>query len=858
MTSSDQPTDRLPSRRGPGQAERVTMDTEPEQARPSAADNHATGLEALDREALALFERIGARLGLPIAALPQHIDRYELRGLLGRGGMGVVHLAFDPKLGREVALKLVGGRPFADLDLLRARLLREANVLAQLEHPNIVRIYDVGEHEGEVFIALERVDGTNLRTWKHEHAPSRDALLRVLAAAGSGLAAAHARGIVHRDFKPDNVLVAKDGRVLVSDFGLADPGIARAGSDSDPDSDPSATPRLTGAGELLGTLGYMAPEQLRGDEADASSDQFAFCVSAWELLTEQRPFVADSRASLLVAMARGPALVGEPLPRWLRAVLIRGLALDPAARFADMQVLVEQLELGRTRKRRWLIGAGLGAAALVSLASASVAWMAWMANDPPPCPAERALATLRESDELQQLERELADAGLATPLRSLLTRFERRIAVVCPSGRASDEQQLEMWIAALERIARSAPERSATQLASDLRQLDAARHDRPPPTPIDDRISARLLDSEQAEREDRLDDALALAEQALALAESPEAEALARLRRGRALALLAHDELALAEFSNAYLAANRVPYPDANLRASLLVAKTAIMRLDQLERGREWLDFAESHFGPAGARFDSPRWTDYHQLEATLAKLDKKFPRARAHQHMVILRSLASFDGYALGLALMNLGTLCEANHERDHAKGLYRLALALLPTPSPNRRQVAQNLGRILLDAAELSEAEIAEARRLLGEVVDAGVDQQLAATTMLASLEFKLASEHEPRAADELRALLEREVGTPRERFEAWQALAFIDADLDRDPAPAVAQTEALAAAFPDHESLLADLDFMLITLLEGERAEVYRARLEARMPSLSDDKRADLRAKLQTLLELAEAPR
>jgi eukaryotic-like serine/threonine-protein kinase len=303
------------------------------------------------------------------------IGRYHVLERVGAGGMGVVYAAYDPDLDRKVAIKLLhhdAAEP-GSLSDGRTMLLREAQAMAKLSHPNVVAVHDVGVHAGAVFMAMEFVAGSTVQQWVAERPRAWPEVLAVFVAAGRGLAAAHEAGLVHRDFKPANVMCSEDGGVKVTDFGLAR-GREEAGRDRDSPTDRSpavaaaiaaatgsrsGTPTMTGA--VMGTPAYMAPEQHLGLPIDARSDQFSFCVALYEALYGRRPFAADSPSGLAIAVVEGriadpPA--GTRVPGWLREVLVRGLEPDPDRRFASMQAL--QLELGRDRlaaRRRWLLGA---------------------------------------------------------------------------------------------------------------------------------------------------------------------------------------------------------------------------------------------------------------------------------------------------------------------------------------------------------------------------------------------------------------------------------------------------------------------------------------------------------------------
>jgi tetratricopeptide (TPR) repeat protein len=309
----------------------------------------------------------------PLLRAGDTLGRYFIVERLGAGGMGVVYAAYDPKLDRKIAVKLLrppsidGGVAVDD-----ERLLREAQALARLSHPNVVAVHDVGSIDDAVFIAMELVDGVTLGDWLAQTRRSWREIVAVLAAAGRGLAAAHDAGLVHRDVKPGNVLVGRAGDVKVTDFGLA----RAAGSASVADElTASPEPRwleqpLTATGAVMGTPAYMAPEQLAGADADARSDQFGFCVTAWEALYGARPFAGRTVAELAAAVAA--QRIDEPgragaVPARLRKLLTRGLRADPAHRFPSMTALLDALLRDRSRSRRWAV-----AAASVTIAAATI------------------------------------------------------------------------------------------------------------------------------------------------------------------------------------------------------------------------------------------------------------------------------------------------------------------------------------------------------------------------------------------------------------------------------------------------------------------------------------------------------
>jgi eukaryotic-like serine/threonine-protein kinase len=324
----------------------------------------------------------------------QTIDRFVVLGLVGRGGMGEVYAAYDPELDRKIAIKLLRAR--GDAADGKTRLLREAQAIAKLQHPNVVVVYDVGTFGESVFIAMEFVEGRTVGGWLSAGQRTRREILDVYLGAGRGLAAAHAAGLVHRDFKPDNVMVTNDGQVRVMDFGLARPvgeapeaslpspaGVT--GSDVadtfDPALDPDATMdlrrgslsetgpasgkylslKLTQTGAMLGTPAYMAPEQFAIKATDARTDQFSFCVALYETLYGARPFAGETFLALMTSVTTGsvsPPPAKARVPGWMRKVLLRGLSTDPEGRYASMTTLLVALETDPTVRARRLAAGG--------------------------------------------------------------------------------------------------------------------------------------------------------------------------------------------------------------------------------------------------------------------------------------------------------------------------------------------------------------------------------------------------------------------------------------------------------------------------------------------------------------------
>lgn len=327
---------------------------------------------------------------LPHFAQHDRLGRYVVLRLLGEGGMGSVYEAYDAELDRKVAVKVVRADRASEAHRHenQQRLLREAQAMARITHPNVLAIHDVGTVGDSVFLAMDLVDGTTLRRWLKAKKRSPDAVLAAFRQAGAGLAAAHAAGLVHRDFKPDNVLVSRDGRVFVTDFGLARLAGAlppEPGGEPADDSGSSLASPLTVTGTVMGTPRYMSPEQHLGRATDARTDQFSFCAALYEALWNERPFDpralaaaarrAEASGTQTVSMgpgadperAGGRMVVREPprkprVPARARRAVQRGLSLNPEERFPSLEALLKALA-PPSRTRVW---AGIGAGAVLA------------------------------------------------------------------------------------------------------------------------------------------------------------------------------------------------------------------------------------------------------------------------------------------------------------------------------------------------------------------------------------------------------------------------------------------------------------------------------------------------------------
>ena len=287
-----------------------------------------------------------------------HIDRYQILGLLGKGGMGAVYKAYDPELDRSIAIKMltVACCEGETASKPQARLMREAQALAKLSHPNVVSIFDVGTYQQSVYIAMEYVKGRTLREWIGKTKPTQKQIIKVFSKAGKGLHAAHCEGIVHRDFKPENVVVGDKGQVKVLDFGLARAAANEetAFSHDKPNSirEPSSGEKLlstplTKVGATVGTTLYMAPEHFLREKLDEKTDQFSFCVTLFEALYGTRPFPGDTLLDFEENLTFGRIVVPETahVPKWIEDIILKGLSSSQNDRYGSMLELLEALSV---------------------------------------------------------------------------------------------------------------------------------------------------------------------------------------------------------------------------------------------------------------------------------------------------------------------------------------------------------------------------------------------------------------------------------------------------------------------------------------------------------------------------------
>ena len=700
------------------------------------------------------------------------LGRYVILGLLGEGATGSVLAAYDPQLDRRVAIKVLhrGDARRAPSNEMRERALREARALARVVHPNIVAVHDADYHGDELYVVMELIDGVTLHAWLDVRARTMDAIRGVFLQAGRGLAAAHAAGLVHRDFKPDNVLVGADHRVRVADFGLARvrdaagavatevPRFEPAPGEGTPPEGPG-----TRAGTILGTPAYMAPEQHAGAVVDARADQFAFCVALYKALTKQRPYDGDGYEALARNVREGRLREAplRALPAWLRALLVRGLSVDPAARYPSMEALLAVLAVdpvaARARRLRRL---GLSAALVVVSAAAAVGWTRGAARLDPPCataPAElgaewndRARGRIGQAfgatgrpyaaDAARRVAARLDDYGAAwvamrgeaceaTRVRGTQSREALDLRMRCLDWRLLE---LRALVGALTVDVSGELVDRAVTLASELRPLAACADVEAlaavVPLPTDPAVRARVQDLRARlatagahARTLRHRDGLALAgpavDDARALGQAPLlAEALmTRAHLERAAGALAAAEATLREALPLAAAAR-----DDHALVDILVELGDLVGHmgARLEEAATMRPFVEAVLARAGA--DDIQRAAWATIEGNVAILENSFDAARRHYQLALdLQRRALGDEHpSVARALTDLGytyrMLGDYAESQRHEERALRLQEKVLGPEHLTIATTLTTLGLTLVDQARFEEAEAAYRRAL------------------------------------------------------------------------------------------------------------------------------------------------
>jgi tetratricopeptide (TPR) repeat protein/predicted Ser/Thr protein kinase len=629
-------------------------------------------------------------------------ERYRIVGVLGQGGCGIVYRGRDEDLGRPVAIKVVepsAGRRDAS-GQLAARMRRESKALAALSHPNVVAVYDVIEAHGSVGIVMELVDGVNLDHWLEVSERPVEEIVEVLHQAGRGLDAAHKEGIVHRDFKPGNVMVGADGRVRVLDFGLARGfGSTHSSRPHEPGNEMLVSRItdldvvITHGGIVMGTPAYMAPEQMEGKPVDARSDQFSFCVTLFEALTGERPFERPSAIEQRRAMDDGP----PPLPRvsrQLREAVERGLAVRPDDRHRSMQPLLGALarESEPPPRRWWLAGVVVAGVAVAvgssvrgegantceaaepqteswSVARRSAVRAAFLAVD---VPFAQATWETTEADIDAYVERWSAQRGEVcgdVPVDesrvSCLGRVEARFDALLDIFVAADVGVVENAKSALQRLPE--PEKCQRQRADAFGDPSLeALHARAAALAAAGRFEESLVLAED------------LLEQAVA-AENPSYEATALLLTGSNEDELGRYEAAVDRLEDAYFVALRIGAYELAARAALRAAAAAGTGSRRVELGRTWLRHARTQI----ARLDDQdrMLADALDIEGGIALLAGAFDDGldALEKAYALQLQIAGEDDIGtvtvmnnLGLVNQRLGRFEEALQLHQHSKEFF------------------------------------------------------------------------------------------------------------------------------------------------------------------------------------------
>lgn len=603
------------------------------------------------------------------------VDRYVVLDLAGAGAMGVVLAAYDPELDRKVALKLLK----LSGETARIRLQREAQALAKLNHRNVVTVYDVGTHDGQLFMAMEFVEGKTLGRWMSElgHPRPWAEVVRVLSEAGEGLAAAHEAGLVHRDFKPENVMMGADGRVRVMDFGLArttNLDEAEFGAESGPTSSLGSS-TLTRTGALMGTPAYMSPEQFQGRSATALSDQFSFCVALYQALYGARPFSGTSLGELIEAIDRG-RLDDSPraaaVPSWLRKVVVRGLAAQPEQRWPSMRGLLDALaDDPALRRRRWMavaLACGLVGAAVWGVAHAvrSDAGMcegldhklAGVWDEQRRATVEAAMLGTRSSyaaGTWERVERRIdayAEGWVAARVEACeatqrgeqsselldmrMTCLDRRLTHL----RATVEQLANADATVVESAVAAVDMLPSVAECAEVEALVAERLD-----PQVGALEQRLIEAQALENLGKLEDALAIVNVVVEDASRLE-DARIRVRAWQALGRLQHGagnyQEAAVTLEQTYQAAIAASLPAEAAAAArrLMVVLGGARGLAQPKEGRAWALHAEAFTKAVGTDAD---YVEYEMNIGELDAMDGQYAQAREHFE----RALASLEARA-------------------------------------------------------------------------------------------------------------------------------------------------------------------------------------------------------------------
>lgn len=807
-----------------------------------AQEQWSTERESHDDDPLA--DTISATL-----ARDARFGRYVVLDLLGMGGMGVVHAAYDPELDRKVALKVLR-ESHARSGEAKARMLGEARALARLSHPNVVTVHDVGLFGDQVFLAMEFVRGRSLGRWVEEEAPSAERILEAFAEAGRGLAAAHAAGLVHRDFKPANVMLGDDGRVRVTDFGLARVPRAEGERGADPASVASST---TEAGTVLGTPAYMPPEQLAGGTADARSDQFAFCVSLFEALHGRRPFAGESTAELADAIRAGPVFPARAPAAAARvnALLRRGLAAEPGDRYPDMHALVE--DLADDTRGAWRHRLAIGAAVVAAVGLAVAARTAR-----PACAevVREELAGVWDAPTKEVIERDVrggpAERGvlwrsLEARLDGYAREWSTRRARTCTELRKDDARGRAETVAQQRCLDRRLAELRAVSkfLASGssvvrAHALDAAEElpslrmcEAPSPVPggaLDEAAYQQLNAIKLLDRTGRYQEALRIADAVIADGKTPaQLLAEAHLRRGHLLTRVGRLDEARDAMQRAVAEADATA--DDETRARALIALVFVLALRSPPYGAA--DLAAEEAAAVVRRFEGEEGLHLRLTTTTAVLRFAEGRRAEAERSLreVLARVEQLPEERLLELTVLNhLAIVLLGGGRPDEAlafgRRAQRLSAELWDPRHPGFAVVLKNVAAPLAELGKYDEARelLERALRLHEETV--GADNARAVSLLCDLADLELRTGRPARAAElaeRARTIAATRVATDDHRRRLRPTLTLAEARIAlADPKAATALLDEVLARYQSvlgsHERAEVDFALARATWLEG----------------------------------------
>ncbi|MGE5186149.1 MAG: tetratricopeptide repeat protein [Acidobacteriota bacterium] len=699
------------------------------------------------------------------------IGRFVVLEVLGTGGMGVVYAAYDPQLDRKVAIKVLRAQ-VAGSEEARVRLLREAQAMARIDHPNVLRVHEAGTLGEQIFIAMEFAGGGTLRQWLAEQPRDRRDILALFAHAGRGLAAAHAAGLVHRDFKPDNVLLVGDGRARVTDFGIVgvvgEMPAARPSGDLDkPLSENTPLSRdLTRTGAVMGTPAYMSPEQFQGGTVGPEADQFSFCVALYEALYHTRPFAGRTFHELCASVIGGkltPIPREADVPSRIRRALLRGLATDPKRRYPSMDRLLGDLLPGEGGKRRAIVAAS--AAGVLAIGAVGVFALR---SDPNVCSGGDArLAAVWGPAQQQKVSAAFAAAN-RPDAKDVLARvvpivdrwgqgWQQAYVGACEDTRVRKVQSEHQLDLRMDCLGRRLDETRATLEALAAGGGDAVDHaieavrglpsvaacadsdalakGIEPPATAEARVAVAAirgkLDQARAQRKlARYADAMKLATGALEDARASRydpviAEALLELGtlKAKVADLSAPDTL-----GEAMVTATSAGHSDVAIRA-------AAARITALSRQPSRFPVADEigRIAAALAAHASPSAETRVELEdaaGLLLQKEGKRDDAKAHYEKALQIATTQLgpDAPATLVTLQSMGSLAAERHKFDEARKLFEQVLAaqerIAGPTHPDYATALENLANVDSETGKVTETKQARERALAIRLAALGPD--------------------------------------------------------------------------------------------------------------------------------------